>query len=60
VPNRIASSANAAGFAVEHILRASSPSYGAKLILKRVEPGDLVLLLVLSDREAVFEALASP
>lgn len=60
VPNRIASSANAAGFSVEHILRASSPSSGAKLILERVEPGDLVLLLVLSDREAVFEALAGP
>lgn len=56
-PNLIKTSALAAGFSGEHISSASSPSVGAKLILDEIQPGDLALLLVLSDREAVFEAL---
>ena len=59
-PNLIKTSAVAAGFSDKHILPASSPSVGAKLILEQIQPDDLVLLLVLSDREAVFEALEKP
>jgi cyanophycin synthetase len=59
-PSLIEKSAMDAGFRPEGILRASSPSEGVKLILDEVQPGDLVLLLVLSDRERVFEILASP
>ncbi len=59
-PRLIKASAIAAGIKPEHILPAGSPSDGARLILDQVQPGDLVLLLVLSDRESVFELLASP
>ena len=59
-PGLIEVSAIAAGIKPEHILYASSPSKGAKVILDQVQPGDLVLLLVLSDRERVFETLAGP
>lgn len=59
-PGLIEVSAIAAGIKPEHILYASSPSKGAKVILDQVQPGDLVLLLVLSDRERVFEILAGP
>jgi UDP-N-acetylmuramyl tripeptide synthase len=57
-PCLIATSATAAGIKPEHILHANSPSEGARLALEQVQPGDLVLLLVLSDRERVFEILA--
>ncbi len=60
VPDQIMVSAIAAGFPAEHIVHTSSPSVGTKLLLETVKSGDLVLLLVLSDREAVFEALAVP
>jgi cyanophycin synthetase len=53
----ITASAIAAGFSAKHILPASSPSIGAKLILEIIQPDDLVLLLVLSDRDAVFQNL---
>lgn len=59
-PILIETAAISAGIKPERILHASSPSTGAKLILDQVQPGDLVLLLVLSDREGVFEILASP
>ncbi|MDA5093695.1 Mur ligase family protein [Aliiroseovarius sp. KMU-50] len=39
------------------ILRATSPSKAASMILERLEPGDLALLLVLSERDAVLELL---
>jgi hypothetical protein len=38
-------------------LKLYDDGHGAKLILDEIQPGDLALLLVLSDREAVFEAL---
>ena len=56
-PNLMETSAIAAGFSARHILPASSPSAGAKLILEQIQPDDLVLLLVLSDRNAVFQTL---
>ena len=53
----IKASAIANAFDPSHILSAPSSPVGAKLILDRLQPGDLVLLLVLADREAVFELL---
>lgn len=53
----IRSSAIFAGFSARDILTAGSPSLGAKLILEQIQPDDLVLLLVLSDRDAVFQTL---
>ena len=58
VPDKIMASAIAAGYPAECISHARSPSSGAKMVLKSVKPGDLVLLLVLSDRDAVFAALS--
>lgn len=59
-PSLIKATAIAAKVDPEHILNASSPARGAKLILDLLQPGDLVLLLVLSHREAVFELLRNP
>lgn len=56
-PTLIRDLAIAAGFPASQILPASSPSAGVKAILDLVEPDDLALLLVLSDRDAVFEML---
>ncbi|WP_188482605.1 Mur ligase family protein [Marivita lacus] len=41
----------------ESILSADSAASGAKMILDLLQPGDLALLLVLSDRQAVFDLL---
>lgn len=60
IPNLIKTSAVAAGFSDKQVFSASSPSAGAKFVLEQIQPDDLVLLLVLSDREAVFEALREP
>lgn len=57
IPDLIKVSAIAAGFAADQIITASSPSAGTKIILAQLKPDDLVLLLALSDRDAVFEAL---
>ena len=57
IPEIIRSSAIFAGFSARDILTAGSPSLGAKLILEQIQPDDLVLLLVLSDRDAVFQTL---
>jgi cyanophycin synthetase len=57
IPALIEQTAAAHGFAVQQILRASSPSQAAGLILDQVEPGDLALLLVLSERDAVLKQL---
>ena len=57
--NLIETSAIAGGVKAAQVLKANSPSIGTELILEQVQKGDLVLLLVLSDRERVFEMLAS-
>ncbi len=57
IPNVIRASAIDAGVSAEHVLPASSPAIGAALILEQIQPGDLALLLVLSEREAVFQTL---
>ena len=55
----IEASARTGGVEATQILRAGSPSLGTKLILEQVQEGDLALLLVLSDRDRVFEILAN-
>ncbi|MDT8326755.1 MAG: Mur ligase family protein [Roseovarius sp.] len=60
VPGLIRASAIAAGVEPGQITQAASPSTGARLLLDRVQPGDLVLMLVLSDRDAVFDILTGP
>ena len=57
VPSVIHASAIAAGVSADHVLPASSPTVGAKMILEQMQPDDLALLLVLSEREAVFQTL---
>lgn len=47
------------GLAEDQILPAASPARGAALILGRLGPGDLALLLVHSEREAVFRLLGA-
>jgi len=49
----------ARGLKSEQILMASSPADGAKQILERLHSGDLALLLVLSERDQVFEMLGN-
>lgn len=58
--NLIRASAIAADTDSDSILSAGSASTGAKLILDLLQPGDLALLLVLSDRDAVFDLLRTP
>ncbi len=45
------------GYEAKQILRATSPSQAASMMLERLEPGDIALLLVLSDRDAVLAML---
>lgn len=58
VPSLIETTAIGNGIKPKCILRAGSATTGAQLILDQVQPGDLVLLLALSDRDRVFEILA--
>ena len=55
VPDLIAAAAKAGGLA--QIDRAATPAIGARMILDQLHPGDVALLLVLSDRDEVFEML---
>ncbi|WP_083445424.1 Mur ligase family protein [Ruegeria sp. 6PALISEP08] len=45
------------GYGAHQILRAPSPTQAASMILEKLEPGDVALLLVLSDRDAVLAML---
>ncbi|SFT92702.1 Mur ligase family protein [Sedimentitalea nanhaiensis] len=57
VPDLIETSALNAGMTCAQVLRARSPLEGVKLILQQLQPGDLALLLVLAERDAVFQLL---
>ena len=57
VPTLIEQTALDQGFRDEQILCAPSPCEASKLILNQIEPGDLALLLVLSERDAVQKLL---
>lgn len=46
------------GMDADHILTATSPADGAAKIMALLQPGDLALLLVLSERDKIFEMLA--
>ncbi len=58
-PNIIGKAALNGGLNSEHISYVSSPSDGTEFILQQLQPGDLALLLVLSDRERVFDLLTN-
>ncbi|WP_281973122.1 Mur ligase family protein [Ruegeria faecimaris] len=45
------------GYGAEQILRAASPTQAASMILEKLQPDDIALLLVLSDRDAVLAML---
>lgn len=59
-PALINAFAIAAGFVGDQITQVKSPSEGARSILQQLKPNDLALLLVLSDRSAVFDLLTDP
>ena len=45
------------GLSASQLLTANTPSAGAQQILKQLQAGDLALLLVLSEREQIFEMI---
>ncbi len=45
------------GLSAEQVITAGSPVEGTAEVLKRLQPGDLALLLVLSEREQVFSLI---
>ena len=49
----------ALGMPPERLLAAASPADGAAQILRLVQPGDLALLLVHSERAAIFQMLGA-
>ena len=57
IPDLIEKTVLEQGFDAGQVLRAASPSEAASVILKMIEPGDLALLLVLSERDAVLQML---
>ena len=58
IPDLIEKAAIGAGFDAGQIHRAESPTQGARLIMDQLQPGDLALLLTLSERDEVFELLS--
>lgn len=59
IPNLIEGTALQNGYRADQIQRAPSPSQAAANILDQLDPGDLALLLVLSERDAVLEMLGA-
>lgn len=57
IPILIEKTALGAGLSSDQIWFANSPKQAARVILDQVLPGDLALLLVLSDRDEVFDLL---
>ncbi|WP_120634249.1 Mur ligase family protein [Ruegeria sp. EL01] len=57
IPTLIRRAAIDAGLRSDSVLSAGSPTEAARIILDQLQPGDLALLLVLSERDAVFELL---
>ncbi len=57
IPDLIAQTCLEMGLSAAQVLRAASPKAGAELVLAMLEPGDLALLLVHSERDAVFAML---
>jgi UDP-N-acetylmuramyl tripeptide synthase len=59
IPRRITEASLANGLNAAQIIQAGSPSCGVAMILERVQPGDVALLLVLSERDEIFTMLES-
>ncbi len=59
VPTPIEQVANSCVLRQDQILRADLPPQAADIILDRVEPGDLALMLVLSERDEVLKLLGN-
>jgi UDP-N-acetylmuramyl tripeptide synthase len=59
VPDMIVAAATAGGLAPAQITSAQTPAMGARIILDQIQPGDIALLLVLSDRDEVFAMLGA-
>ena len=57
IPKLIKQAAMDKGLRDEQILSAPSPTEASRTILDQIEPGDLALLLVLSEREQVLKLL---
>ncbi|WP_220503544.1 Mur ligase family protein [Vibrio sp. SG41-7] len=57
VPGIIASTAESNGMPAENIIFSSDPVAGSKYIIERLQPNDLALLMVLSQRDEVVELL---
>jgi UDP-N-acetylmuramyl tripeptide synthase len=58
VPGLIRETCRANGMRPDQILSADSPLAGVRRILALLQPGDVALLLVLAERDAVFDLLA--
>jgi UDP-N-acetylmuramyl tripeptide synthase len=58
VPGLIRETCRAHGLTPDQILSADSPLAGVRRILGLLQPGDVALLLVLAERDAVFDLLA--
>lgn len=59
VPGMIKAAATSGDLAPAQIGAAQTPAMGARTILDQIAPGDIALLLVLSDRDEVFEMLGA-
>ena len=59
IPDLIARTCVDMGMSAAQVLRAPSPKAGAEVVLGMLEPGDLALLLVHSERDAVFAMLGA-
>lgn len=57
IPALIKKAAIASGMRADQVQSAASPSQAVRRLLNDLQPGDLALLLVLSDRKAVLELL---
>ncbi|WP_371170826.1 Mur ligase family protein [Aliiroseovarius sp. 2305UL8-7] len=59
IPAQIEKTVLEHGYDAKQVLRATSPTRGAEMILEHLAPDDLALLLVLSERDAVLKMLNS-
>jgi cyanophycin synthetase len=59
IPRRITEASLTNGLNAAQIIQADSPSRGVAMILERIQSGDVALLLVLSERDEIFNMLES-
>ena len=58
VSQLIADQCRTHGLSQDQIITSDSPLTGVEIVLEKLQPGDLALLLILSDREQIFKMLA--